>query len=251
MFRRASCLCVLALVSATAQAETFKSRYTISYLGLPVGRSQFTSSFDGDRFSVQGSFSSAGLASIFDSTEGSARISGRFVGGRTQPDRYEITYSEGDKKKRTSVEFSGGNVVKTENIPPLKVRKDRVELKPGDLRTVADPLSATLVRAKSLDEVCGRTVHLYDGEIRADLQLSLVGKDEWNGSEAITCKARFIPVAGYRKGKKAIEYLRDKSRISITFAALERTGVYAPVGASVGTQIGTITISADALDTTD
>ena len=250
MFRCALCLCILAPASA-AQAETFRSSYTISYLGLPVARSQFTSSFEGNRFSVEGSFSSAGLASIFDSTEGEARISGRFVGNRTQPDRYEIAYSEGGKKKRTSLVFSGGNVVRTQNIPPVKLRKDRVDLKASDLRAVADPLSATLVRAGSLQEVCRRTLHLFDGEIRADLQLSFDGKDEWNGSEAITCRARFVPVAGYRRGKKAIEYLRHESRISITFAALKRTGVYAPVSASVGTQVGTITINADELDTAD
>ena len=67
--------------------------------------------------------------------------------------------------------------------------------------------------------------------------------DGWEG-ETVTCSVRFKPVAGYRKGRKALDYLKNRSRMTITFAPLGTTGVYGPVRATVGTQIGTITVQA-------
>lgn len=237
---------------APARAEEFKSGYTVSYWGMPLARSEFTSSFEDGRFTVKGRMSSSGVAKVFDSTEGSMTVTGRIREGRAVPDVYAFDYRTEKKKKKTVIRFDGDRVAATENVPPLKKKhKDWVALTPDDLRSVTDPISATLVSAKSLGGVCGRTIRLYDGEMRADLTLTRDGPVEWNERKAMVCKARFVPVAGYKRGKRAIEYLRDHSEIAITFAALGKTGLYAPVYASVGTQIGTITISADAPETTN
>lgn len=243
---------VLAATLTPAGAEEFKSGYTVSYLGMPLARSEFTSSFEGSRFKVKGRISSSGFARVFDSTEGAMQVTGRIRGGRPIPDVYSLSYKTDSKKKRTVIRFEGDRVRETENVPPLKKkRKNWVRLAPEDLRSVTDPITATLVAAGSLDAVCDRTIRLYDGEMRADLKLTREGPAEWHKRRAVSCKARFVPVAGYKKGKRAIEYLRDRSEISITFAALGTTGFYAPVYASVGTQIGTITISADAPEATN
>jgi hypothetical protein len=122
------------------------------------------------------------------------------------------------------------------------------------LQAVTDPLSATLVRADSLSEVCGRTIKIYDGELRFDLTLThestgTMAIDGWEG-ETVTCGVRFEPVAGYRKGRKALDYLKNRSRMTITFAPLGTTGVYGPVRATVGTQIGTITVQAQRFEAT-
>ena len=89
---------------------------------------------------------------------------------------------------------------------------------------------------------------MFDGELRADLALSYVstGKMPVNGSElpTVTCQLKFTPAAGYRKGRRALEFLRTKSRIMVTFAQIGETGVYAPIHAPIGTEIGTITVRA-------
>lgn len=242
----------LAAAPGHGRAEEFRSGYTVSYWGMPLARSEFTSRFKGDRFSVTGRMSSSGAAKLFDSTEGSMKVTGRIRDGRAMPEVYSLNYKTEKKKKKTVIRFDGDRVKETENVPPLKKkRKDWVALAPEDLRAVTDPISATLVSAKSLNAVCDRTIRLYDGEMRADLKLSREGMEDWHGRKAVRCKARFVPVSGYKTGKRAIEYLRDRSEIAITFAALGKTGLYAPVHASVGTQIGTVTISADAPETTN
>src|SRR5690606_36082484 len=106
----------------------------------------------------------------------------------------------------------------------------------------------TIIRAKSLEGVCGRTVKMYDGEMRADLVLGFLEKGAISvqGYEGptVTCRLSFQPVSGYRKGRKALEFLKNKSLIKVTFAPLGETGIYAPIHATVGTEIGTITIRA-------
>jgi len=237
------------LSAGTATAASFRSEYTVSYLGLTIARSRFDSTFDGDRFSVSGSMSSAGIAQIFDDTKGTVRATGRFAGNAPLPDDFVTNYTSGDKKKKTEIGFAGGSVSKVVNIPPLKKRgNDWVKMADGDLRAVTDPLSGTLIRADKPANVCGRTVKMFDGEMRANLVLNYVSTGQVSipgySGESVTCSARFVPVAGYKKNHRSIEFLKNRSKIAISFAPIGTTGVYAPVYATVGTQIGTITIRA-------
>jgi hypothetical protein len=234
---------------AAERAQSFRAEYSISYLGLTLARSNFESTIDDKSFRLQGSLSSAGIAEMFDDTKGTTSASGSFVGGLARPDAFTADYTTGRKAKKIVIGFAGGSVSKTLNIPPPKPRgEDWIAVGANQLRGVADPLSATLVRADSLEEVCGRTLKVFDGEMRADLALALAEKGPVSiggyEGEAVVCEARFLPVAGFRKGHKSIEYLKNRSKIRITFAPLGTTGVYAPIRATIGTRIGTITISA-------
>ncbi|RJG43834.1 MULTISPECIES: DUF3108 domain-containing protein [unclassified Mesorhizobium] len=250
---------VLALAGLSigdAAAQAFRSEYTVSLLGFTIARSSFDSSFQGDKFSVRGTVASAGLAQIFDSTKGSISSSGRFSGNDPRPAAYVTDYTSGRKKQKTQISFAGGNVAKTVNIPPLKKRGDEwVPVGPGDLRDVTDPISATLVRADRIKDVCRRTVKMFDGEMRVNLVLDYVSTDPVTlpgySGDAVTCSARFVPVAGYKKDHKSIAYLRNSSKITVMFAPVGTTGIYAPVYATVGTQIGTITIRAKKFEAVD
>ncbi len=235
--------------------HSFSGEYGVSFLGIPVATSQFNSTFKDGAYSVKGAFSAAGLAKIFDDTKGSISSSGRIAEGKVRPARFHSDYTSGRKAYAIDVRFSGGNVVSTEVTPPPKKRgKNWISIRPGDLKNVADPLAVTMVSAESLDKVCNRKVRLYDSEMRADLTLSYVssGSISVKGYEGptVTCQLKFDPVSGYRKGRKAIDFVRTKSRIMVTFAPVGQTGVYAPVRATVGTEIGTITIQARRFEAT-
>jgi len=229
--------------------QSFQVDYSISILGLNVGRSTFKSTISGDTFSLTGTLASSGIAKIFDSTKGTTSVTGRFGEGVARADAYQLNYTSGDKKKRTAIAFSNGQVTHTENVPPLK--KNRGKWKPlneGDLRSVTDPISATMVRADSLEDVCNRTLKVYDGEMRADLKLSFVritpAESKGFSGDSVVCRAKFIPVSGYREDHRSIEFMRDKSKINIAFAPLGTTGVYAPIRVSASTEIGTLVVTA-------
>ncbi|KRA00321.1 hypothetical protein ASD64_01755 [Mesorhizobium sp. Root157] len=255
-------LCLAALATAlpapgsAAAQQSFRGEYTVSFLGLPIARAAFQSRYDGATYRIDGSVASAGLAQIFDDTRGTIVASGRLARSGLQPRTFRADYTSGKKASLVDIRFAYGTVASTRVVPPPKKRgKDWVALDTGDLKSALDPIAATVVRAQSLDEVCGRTVAMYDGEMRADLKLIFVRKDkisvEGYEGPTVTCRMGFEPVSGYRQGKRALDYLKKRSRIMVTFAPLGQTGVYAPIHATVGTEIGTITVRARRFETTN
>ena len=244
--------------SATAALEpvqTFTADYAVSFFGLTVARSTVVSRFGATSYTVDGSIKSAGLAAFFDSTTAKTSVSGNIDKAGVSPDGYSVDYVYGKKAKKTTLQFAKGNVVKIANSPPLPPRRaDWVPVGAKELLAVADPLSAMLIEAKDARSVCGRTMKAFDGEIRADLALSYVNTAPISigGTEveAVTCQGRFKPVAGYHRGNKSLQYLSTKSRIMLKFAQLGKTGIYAPIQATVGTKVGTVTIRARRLEAT-
>lgn len=244
-------LAVFAFLLWPVAAETpvYRGEYTLSFLGLTVARMNFDSRLDGRGYSVQGDVSSAGLGAFFYDTRGTLSATGHFSGDRVEASGFRAQYRYDGKPTLVDIRFAKGNVIKVVNDPPLKKRgKDWVPIGPDDLRSAVDPVAATLVKAGRLEDVCKGSSRMFDGELRADLSLAFVktGKMSVKGFDGptVTCRMRFTPTAGYRKGRRALEYLRTKSRIMVTFAEIGKTGVYAPIFATIGTQIGTITVRA-------
>jgi hypothetical protein len=249
--RTLACLLAVSLGTPTIAAEPtlYRGEYSLSFLGLTLARANFDSRIDEQSYAIEGSVASAGLGAIFDDTKGTISAAGKFSGKETRPESFRADYVSGKKASVVDIRFSDGNVTKVTNVPPLKKRgKDWLPLGPDDLLAVADPIAATLVQAKSLAEVCNGTIKMFDSELRADLSLTYVskGKASVQGyqGDTVTCRMNFKPVSGYRKSKRALDYLKNQSRIMVAFAPLGKTGIYAPIHATVGTQIGTITVTA-------
>lgn len=245
MVRIAPAIALLAVLSAGAPAlaaQTFTTDYSVTLMGIPVAKASFRSTIDNNRFRIDGSLASSGVARLFDRTQGTTSVAGGLSQTGAVPSSYDLDYRSDKKRQRTSVRFANGTVTSTENIPPSRPRQgDWVHVQNEHLRSVVDPISSTLIRAASAGEVCNRTIRVYDGEMRANLVLS-PARSTRQGT--VACSARFEPVAGYRPSRSALRYLRDRSRITIAFAPLANTGFYAPVDASIGTQIGTLRIVA-------
>lgn len=243
-------LAILGSTQAQANEQSsVRSEYVVSLHGLVLARSNVESHIDRRTFRIQATMRSAGFGSIFDNTRGVTTVKGQFAQDATRPDSYEVDYTSGKKKKNTRIDFSNGAVVKAVNDPPVNTKRaDWVPVQKAHLAGVADPLSATLVRAESPAQVCNRTIAFFDGAMRADIALSSGGNGNASipgyEGETIVCNARFLPVSGYRKNNSSIGYLRNASRITIAFAPVGTTGVYAPIEASVSTQIGTIRVRA-------
>lgn len=244
---------VLILCSAPAFAldpeTTFRAEYRISFLGLRVASSSFTTRFSGDRFVLEGQIRSAGLARLFDRTTAETNVTGRLAGDGIEPLEYVLNYQHDGRHKQTILRFRDGSVAETRNDPPLKRRGDDwVALTPDHLKAVFDPITATMVRASRPRAVCDRTIRIYDGEIRVDLPLRYAGMkpfstDGFKG-DAVRCRADFRAVAGYRKGRRALDFLQRESRIEIAFASAGMDGVYAPVTATIDTEIGPVRLYA-------
>jgi len=232
---------------ARAGVELYSADYSITFLGIKVAESSFASAVSDTNFRMTGSINSAGLGAMFDSTNGTTVSEGTFENSATRPYSYVVAYNYGKTAKRTTLSFSGGRLTSMENVPELPPRRpDWVKVSDADLQNVADPISATLVRAASPAKVCGRTISFFDGEFRADIVLTPAqSKPSGLAKDTVACDAKLVPVSGYHANNASVKYLRSKSRMQIAFAPLGKTGVYAPVYASVGTQFGPVTIRAE------
>lgn len=234
-------------MGAAEAADSYKTEYTVSIFGLTIAKSNFSTNFTNDRYDVSGKLSSSGIAKIFDDTDGSVKVTGNVAKSSVTPGAFDLNYKHGKKDKRTTIGFSGGDVTKTENAPPLKKRDDRVPFGPDDMKSVADPLTALMIAAPNAGSVCDRTLRIFDGEMRFDLRMAYSGRQPFSlgtyKGDAVTCSAQFIPVSGYPSRRKSIQQLKS-SRISVSFASLGDSGIYAPVVAKIGTAIGTVTVQA-------
>src|SRR5690606_12297834 len=249
MFWRQSVLATAAILVAIAptyaQTETQRMRYDVSLLGLPIARAVFESRINDSGFAVAGSFSSAGVARIFDKTDGTVSVTGRFGNQASRPQAYSLDYKSGKKKQITQIRFNGSRVTNTVNEPPLKKRgSEWVPLQESHLQEVADPISALLLPAPAAEGICNRTIRVYDGETRVDLVLTPAAEAEQFRQAEVTCRAQFVPVAGYRPTHSTIVHLRDKAGIRIGFGRVSQQGLYSPVEATIGTKIGTVHVRA-------
>ena len=257
-------LSMLSFIPATAFAadSTYRTEYSISVFGITIARSEMDTRISGGSYGLNGSFHSSGIARIFDSTKGSIAINGAMrsqgASAAVQPVSYLTTYRSGKKHKRTSISFKNGSVVSFDNQPPIRKNDPWVETRPADMKSVFDPISAMMITSPTAAAVCNRTLEIFDGQTRAQIKLNPAGTEDFSvqgfSGTAIICNARFVPVSGYEKDKKSVRYLADKSKITISFASLntdkQGAGIYAPVAASVGTQIGTVKVRATRFEQT-
>ena len=238
---------MLSAGGAGAAERSFRAEYIVSLFGLPIARADFDSSFGDRRFAIDGTLSSSGIARLFDRTTGTTSVRGVIGRNGASPRSFRSAYQSGDKSSRTTIRFNKDRVVEAQNEPRRKkLPQNWVRVTKKQLAAVFDPITATLIPAASPAEVCGRTLRVFDGEMRADLKLTHRSTGTMRGfeGEAVTCDARLVPVAGYRKGHKQLDYLANSSRVSITFVRLADTGFYTPADASIGTQVGTVRVTA-------
>ncbi|QKV20139.1 DUF3108 domain-containing protein [Oricola thermophila] len=241
-------LSALSAFPAGAETRLYRAEYVVSALGLPVGVSKFESAITRKSYRLTGTLKARGLAALFQPTSGSLVAAGRVGGSGLAARRFTLDYVSGGSRQFTEIAFARGAVARTVNRPRVKKRGDWIEVKAAHLAGALDPISAMLVPAASPRAVCDRTISVYDGAMRADIRLSYLRTVPFSTrgykGDAVTCRAKFLPVSGYSRSKREVAWMRDKGRIYVSFAPVEGTGFYAPVKAVVQTQIGPVRIHA-------
>jgi hypothetical protein len=248
-------LAVLSLAPLDSRGEAADYRYDTAYsvsLGiLPIARLTFRTEVTNDRYQISGRFRSTGLVDFVREISADSSVSGLYAGNRFQPERYRLDYRSGGKKSRYTITYANGSAVDTKVEPPPNSRpKSWVPVTEANLKSVLDPIGALLIPGDA--DVCSRTLPIYDGESRLDLVLSpgrtapfTAGKAS---GEAVVCSVRYVPVSGYRKGRKDIEYLKSVEGMEIWFAKTATLKLYAPVYAKIPTRYGTVHVTAEAFD---
>jgi len=238
------------LVSPSAFAEpalSFNTDYVITLRGFTIARASFEGSLRGERYTVNGKLASAGLARIFDKTDATARAVGEISKGAVRPESFLLNYAQGKTTSRTHILFRDGNVVKTEIEPNPAPPSDKIiPITKVDLQSVTDPVAATLFARGLPEEICGRTLRLFEGGTRIDIKLSpkTVGFVYGAGNHAVTCRGTVVPVAGIERGNATWDYLRRHANAEFVYVPAGSGRLYMLHSISTRTEIGTVKLRA-------
>lgn len=232
---------------AAAQQIDFEVDYVVTVRSLTVAKANFGGKVAGDRFEVDGTLRSAGLARIFDKTEAKSRSVGILGKGTPQPENFLLSYAQGSSAgTRLEIAFRNGNVSTTTHQPELgPPGNDVVPVAKSDLHTVADPVSATIVARGAPRDICRRTLRIYEGGTRVDVQLKplSVGWVYGAGNGAVTCSGQFVPVAGYIKSG-TYDYMRKHADMKFVYVPAHRRNLYTLHSISAKTDIGRVQLRA-------
>ncbi|MBO3762409.1 DUF3108 domain-containing protein [Ciceribacter sp. L1K22] len=242
-------LAMAGLSPAFVQAEEVQSRteYNISLAGIPIAKASFLTLLAARGYTISGSFRSYGIVNLVTDISAETSVSGVVRNENLQATSYRLVYRKGKKTETYNVRFNDGDVVSSEITPKPKARpKSWVPVTEAHLKAVLDPLSSLIIAEG--EDVCPRTLPVFDGESRLDLVLSAKGVREYSQGEvkadAVVCGVRYIPRAGFRKGRKDIEYLSNVKGMEIWFAKAGTLPLYAPVRARIPTQYGPVDVTA-------
>ncbi|MEX6506387.1 DUF3108 domain-containing protein [Jiella sp. M17.18] len=234
---------------ASAETKTVTTDYGMAIIGLLIGKASFDTVIDGSRFSVDGHLSSAGLGALVSETKGTSHVSGRFGSGGFSAQRYGLDYTSDSKRWKSDVRFNDGRVTFA-SVSPKRSKHEKptyIPVEKSQLAAVVDPLSGMMIKTTNPASVCQRTLPLFDGWSRLDLELSPGGSNSfkmpgYNGP-ATVCEARIDPVSGYDTASKGLKFLKDQT-IQLWFAPIAQKDVFVPVYARIPTTIGPLTLQA-------
>jgi len=248
----AAALLVMAMTQAWegqvfAQAK-LDAHYTVSLAGLPLGHGTWTIEIGENQFSTSARGATAGLLRIFASGQGQSSARGVISGGQLVSSTYSSSIYTDKKYDEVRMVIAGGTVKEFSAEPPNTPNASRVPLTDAHRRGVSDPMTASLVRIPGNGDTvvpagCQRTLSVFDGRMRYDLQLAFKRFDTVTSQagyqgRVVVCAVRFAPIAGHVPDRYAIKYLMEQHDMEMWLAPIAGTRIIAPYRISIPSPVG-------------
>jgi hypothetical protein len=241
-----------------ARAQTkFEASYTISAARIPVGSVAIGADVAEGEYTVTMGGRGAGLMRVLTSGEGNLTTRGVIKDGRLQPTSYRSKTTSDDDTLDVTMTIEDGNVTElAASAPPPS--DDRVPLADVDRANILDPLTALLVPAAETGDgvgqaACQRTLPVFDGRRRYDLQLAFkrldrVRADKGYAGPAVVCALVLVPIAGHRLSSAQLKYL-DGREIEMVLAPIAGTRLLAPFRIVIVNLLGNLVMQATRFET--
>jgi len=243
----------LGLWSGACAADTVQMSYSVRLVGLALGTAGLQATIEPSSYQVEVNAKLMGLASAVSKSEGAAQASGDIAQGRVLPNAYATTSSNARETRTVRMALNSGAVRAVEITPPFEEPAGRVPVTDAHKRGVLDPLSALVMPATHAGPVlapaaCERTLPVYDGYTRFDVQLSYVGQREVKArgysGPVVVCAARYKPVSGHRPDRRSTKFMVENKNMQVWLMPVEGARALAPYRISVGTMVGEVVIEA-------
>jgi hypothetical protein len=244
-----SAMAVLCLAAGGAVAQgKLDARYTASLAGVPIGKGAWVIEIGDDQFTAAASGMTTGLLRVFATGQGSGASRGAVRGDNLMPTTFVSNINNDKRVEDLRIVMSSGTVKDLVVDPPTIPNPERVPLTDAHRRGVVDPMSAGLMLVAGngdpvSPEACRRTVPVFDGRMRFDLQLSfkriekVQAQKGYQGPVAV-CGVQFVPLAGHVPDRPAIKYLMAQRDMEMWLAPIPGTRIVVPYRISLQTPLG-------------
>ena len=261
MPRRQRCALRLAMMGAyaalvaawPARADVLHATYGVSLIGLPIGLARVDAQLSPTSYSVEANAALTGLARLFANSRGASTGRGAIIAGHVSPATFATTAANNYMTRTIRMAMSGNSVTGVDIAPPFEDRPDRVPLGPHDTSGIVDPVGAFVIAAPPGAPIvspaaCNRTIAIFDGYTRFDIDLSYVGERNvtargYSGPVAV-CAARYVPISGHRKDRPITKFMADNKDLEVWLAPVQSAHVLIPFRVSILTMIGTTVVQA-------
>jgi len=236
------------LGSGVSAQGKLDARYIATLAGMQIGQGAWVIEIGDDQFTAAASGMTTGLLRVFANGEGNSASRGAVRGDNLLPAIFVSTVNNDKKVEELRIVLNAGTVKELVVDPPTTPNPNRIPLTDAHRRGVVDPMSAALIRVPGngdpvSSEACRRTLPIFDGRMRFDLQLSfkrienVQARKGYHGPVAV-CGVQFVPLAGFVPERLAIKYLEAQQDMEMWLAPIPGTRVVVPYRISLQTPLG-------------
>lgn len=217
--------------------------YTVYIGGLRVAEGSMMATLGGEAYLLENTLGAAGIAGRIWDAHWTMSSKGRIGAEALRPTLFEFSATEKSKTKSREIHYDGKGVPSLTFEPPLTPDELASTTPPGMYRNTLDPVSVFLLPVVTDGNPCDRSLPVFDGKRRYDLQLifdsvtTVTTRDGGYSGEAIRCKVRVKPGAGMERGKLTT-MLQRRDDTWIWLAPVGDGSLYIPVRIQLRTPLG-------------
>ena len=238
---------------ASARADEFRARYTVSLIGFPIGEAAAAGSIGPASYRIDLNAKLTGVAAMVANVKLALAATGALRRGGVAPSTYATTSANSQGSRTVRMLLDAGNVKAVEIFPPFEDKEGRVPVTAANKRNILDPATALIMAVPEGQllvgpAACNRTIPVYDGYVRFDVTLHYVGVrdvavDGYSGPVSV-CAARYTPVSGHKRDSKSTKFMAENTDIEAWLAPIARAHVVVPFHVAMMTLAGTAVIDA-------
>jgi Protein of unknown function (DUF3108) len=249
-------LAVGLLLADPARATTVRAKYTISYLGLPVGDMETIRTFGASTYHAGVDARVAGIATIISNFKMNMKSNGIIRKNIVQPNNFAAEETGSGEIQTMRMTLVGGSVQSAEIVPPVKDLDQRVPLLDEHKRDIVDPASTLIMTVPSGQDplgpsACNRTFRMFDGFSRSDIALEFVKTEDVNTSgyrgKVSVCSVRYLPIAGHKPAATMTKFMQSNTGIEMRLAPIPDTQQLLMVSATIPLPVGTASLQIEEL----
>jgi hypothetical protein len=239
--------------AASASADEFRARYTVSLIGFHIGELTAAGTLSSINYRISLNAKLTGIAAVVSNLKLALASTGAVRRDGLAPSTYATTSANSQGVRTVRMSLDAGNVKSVEIVPPFEDKPGRIPVSEANKRNILDPTTALIMSVPEGEPLigpaaCNRTIPVYDGYVRFNITLHYLGMREvavagYSGPVSV-CGARYTPIAGHTRDSKSTKFMAENRDIEAWLVPIPRAHVVIPLHVQLMTLVGSAEIDA-------